>query len=147
SGAYLFSPREAMEGYLRANGRTVRHGKSRVPGERYKVTSYDRAVTCGCRRAFPHPTLVEIDALPVNGREKAMLRHKWIVDHKAELRAWHRAHHWAPNQLRHTKATEIRREHGLDAARAVLGHTSPAITEHYAELDAEQAAAVMELLG
>jgi integrase len=146
-GAYLFSPREAMEGYLRANGRAIRYGKTRVPGERYKVTSYDRAVTCACRRAFPHPAFVDIDALPVNGREKAMLRHKWIADHKAELRAWHRAHHWAPNQLRHTKATEIRREHGLDAARAVLGHTSPAITEHYAELDADKAAAVMERLG
>jgi site-specific recombinase XerC len=55
--------------------------------------------------------------------------------------------HWAPNQLRHAKATEIRREAGLDAARAVLGHRSPAVTEVYAEVDMSKAAAVMERLG
>jgi integrase len=145
--AYLFSPREAMEGYLLANGRAIRHGKKRVPGTRYKVSSFDRAVTCACRRAFPHPALVEIDALAVNAHEKAMRRHKWITGHQDDLRAWHRAHHWAPNQLRHTKATQIRREAGLDAARAVLGHTSPSITDHYAEIDADKAMSVMERLG
>ena len=51
------------------------------------------------------------------------------------------------NQLRHTKATEIRRVDGLDAARAVLGHSSTTMTETYAELDAGKAAAVMERLG
>jgi integrase len=55
--------------------------------------------------------------------------------------------HWTPNQLRHSKATEIRREVGLDAARAVLGHRSPAVTETYAELDQAKAAEVMERLG
>jgi integrase len=54
---------------------------------------------------------------------------------------------WHPHQLRHTKATEIRREAGLDAARAVLGHRSAAITEVYAELDVGRAAEVMEKLG
>ena len=38
---------------------------------------------------------------------------------------------WHLHQLRHTKATEIRREVGLDAARAVLGHRSPAVAEVY----------------
>lgn len=55
--------------------------------------------------------------------------------------------HWHPNQLRHTKATEIRREYGLDAARVVLGHRSPQITETYAELDMGRAAEVMARLG
>jgi integrase len=55
--------------------------------------------------------------------------------------------HWAPNQLRHAKATEIRREAGLDAARVVLGHRSPRITEVYAEIDVSKAAEVMERLG
>ncbi|MFT3880607.1 MAG: site-specific integrase [Gemmatales bacterium] len=36
---------------------------------------------------------------------------------------------WAPNQLRHTRATEIRQRYGLDQARAVLGHSTPIITE------------------
>jgi integrase len=55
--------------------------------------------------------------------------------------------HWNPNQLRHSAATEIRREAGLDAARAVLGHRSPQVTEVYAEIDAAKAARVMEKLG
>jgi integrase len=106
---YLFCPRESVEGYLRAKGRRIRHGRGRKPGLRYKVASYDRAIANACRRA----------GVP----------------------------HWAPNQLRHAKATEIRRESGLDAARAVLGHRSPAITEVYAEVDANKAAEVMELFG
>ena len=32
--------------------------------------------------------------------------------------------HWHPNQLRHNAATRLRREFGLDMARAVLGHSS-----------------------
>jgi integrase len=55
--------------------------------------------------------------------------------------------HWHPHQLRHTKATEIRREAGLDAARAVLGHRSPQVTEVYAEIDEQKAIAVAAKLG
>ena len=40
-----------------------------------------------------------------------------------------------PHQLRHTAATRIRKELGLDAARAVLGHRNLKITDDYAELD------------
>lgn len=54
---------------------------------------------------------------------------------------------WHPHQLRHSCATRLRREQGLEAARVVLGHTSPAVTTHYAEVDAEKARLVMERLG
>jgi integrase len=60
---------------------------------------------------------------------------------KAEVPAWH------PHQLRHTFATIVRREFGLDAARAVLGHRSPIVTEVYAELDQMKAAEVLRKLG
>jgi integrase len=60
---------------------------------------------------------------------------------KANITPWH------PNQLRHNAATRLRREFGLDAARAVLGHTSPAVTEVYAELDEAKAAEVMGRVG
>ena len=40
-----------------------------------------------------------------------------------------------PHQLRHTAATRIRKEMGLDAARAALGHRNMRITDDYAELD------------
>jgi integrase len=54
---------------------------------------------------------------------------------------------WHPNQLRHSAATQLRKEFGLDVARAVLGHSSPAVTEIYAELDLTKAAEAMERVG
>jgi integrase len=54
---------------------------------------------------------------------------------------------WAPNQLRHNAATRLRKEFGLDVARAVLGHSSPVVTEVYAELDGAKAAEAMERVG
>ena len=41
--------------------------------------------------------------------------------------------HWHPNQLRHAKATELRKEHGLEAAQVVLGHARADVTQVYAE--------------
>ncbi|MFO0964765.1 MAG: site-specific integrase [Gemmataceae bacterium] len=55
--------------------------------------------------------------------------------------------HWHPHQLRHTRATEIRRQFNIDAAKAVLGHRSAAITEVYAELDQALAVEVMAEIG
>ncbi|MBI5724646.1 MAG: tyrosine-type recombinase/integrase [Planctomycetes bacterium] len=46
--------------------------------------------------------------------------------------------HWHPHQLRHSAATRLRQEFkgkGLDVARAVLGHRSLGMADHYAELD------------
>ena len=63
------------------------------------------------------------------------------------MKRWRRAHRWHPNRLRHAKATELRRELGLDAARAVLGHSSPQATAIYAELDVSRAAEAMARLG
>ena len=61
--------------------------------------------------------------------------------------------HWHPNQLRHAFATEVRREFGLEACRAVLGHSTGArITDRYsyAALEDEtirNARAAVETLG
>jgi integrase len=54
---------------------------------------------------------------------------------------------WHPNQLRHNAATRLRKDFGLDVARAVLGHSSPVVTEVYAELDGAKAAEAMERVG
>jgi hypothetical protein len=35
----------------------------------------------------------------------------------------------------------------LETARVILGHSSPAVTETYAEIDREKAIAVMEKVG
>lgn len=40
---------------------------------------------------------------------------------------------WFPLQLRHTRATEIRRDFGIEAAQVVLGHARADVTQVYAE--------------
>jgi integrase len=49
---------------------------------------------------------------------------------------------WAPNQLRHLRATEIRKQFGLEAAQVVLGHANAVVTQIYAERDEALAAKV-----
>jgi hypothetical protein len=44
-------------------------------------------------------------------------------------------------------ATALRRDFGLEEARVVLGHTSPATTLIYAERDLDRAAAIMAAVG
>jgi integrase len=60
---------------------------------------------------------------------------------KAKVPSFH------PNQLRHDAATKLRKEFGLDVARIILGHTSPVVTEIYAEVDRDKALAVMGQFG
>lgn len=54
---------------------------------------------------------------------------------------------WHPNQLRHVAATRLRAQYGLDATRAILGHSSPVVTEVYAEVDEAKAREVMGRVG
>jgi integrase len=136
--AYLFSPREAMEHRL---AERRRNRKSKVqpsqrdrskanpkwkPGERYDTRSLYHAVSYGIRKAN-----VEAER---NAREAGTDIPEPIP-------------HWHPNQLRHNAGTRLRREFGLDVARAVLGHSSPVVTEVYAELDGSKAAEAMEKVG
>ncbi|MFM7318569.1 MAG: tyrosine-type recombinase/integrase [bacterium] len=60
---------------------------------------------------------------------------------KAGIKPWH------PNQLRHLAATNLRREYGIEVASAVLGHSSVAMTEVYAEKDATKARDAMAKSG
>ena len=50
---------------------------------------------------------------------------------------------WGPNRLRHNAATSLREQFGIEASRVILGHTSPAMTEVYAEIDCSKATAIM----
>jgi site-specific recombinase XerD len=49
------------------------------------------------------------------------------------VKAWRNDHRWMPNQLRHTFGTDVRREHGLEAAQVMLGHAKADVTQIYAE--------------
>lgn len=153
---YLFQPREVREQFD-AERRATRKSKvtpsqaartrkarpKRTPGERYQVSSYDHAVMVACDTAFsPPPPLAQGEDETYRQWRERIGAEGW-----RQVKQWRREHRWHPHQLRHAKATEIRREAGLDAARAVLGHRGPAITELYAELDIGKAAAVMERIG
>ncbi len=46
---------------------------------------------------------------------------------------------WSPHRLRHNAATNLRRQFGIEAARLILGHRSPAMTALYAEVDESKA--------
>lgn len=54
---------------------------------------------------------------------------------------------WAPNQLRHSRATELRQRFGLEAAQTVLGHRKADVTQIYAERDFALAQHVMAEVG
>jgi integrase len=54
---------------------------------------------------------------------------------------------WAPNQLRHAAATEIRKRFGLEASQVVLGHSSADVTQIYAETDRARAVEIIRQIG
>lgn len=55
--------------------------------------------------------------------------------------------HWHPHQLRHTAATLIASEAGIETARIFLGHRSLDVTRIYAADDLERVAAVVRRVG
>lgn len=55
--------------------------------------------------------------------------------------------HWHPNQLRHSFATRVRKEYGLEAAQVLLGHSRADVTQVYAERDEALAAEVATKVG
>ena len=54
---------------------------------------------------------------------------------------------WTVNQLRHTKASEVRSRYGLDGSQVILGHAHASTSEIYAELDFEKASKIAMELG
>ena len=55
--------------------------------------------------------------------------------------------HWAPNQLRHSAATKIRNQFGLEAAQAILGHSRADVTQVYAERNNRVGLEVLKQIG
>jgi integrase len=117
-------------------GTNRKRGKRlRKAGACYTTSSYRRAIHRACNKAFPWPKLA--------GRKLAAL----TDEERAELKQWQSAHRWSPNQLRHSAATNIRRQFGLEAAQVTLGHSQAAVTQVYAERDFAKAAEVARLIG
>lgn len=115
---YLFSPREgeaATNTERRRNRKTPmtpsqarrkpKKHSMRAKRDRYDTYSYRRAITYGIEQA--------------NKKRKEQDQPQ-VPD-------------WCPLQIRHSKATEVRKQHGLEAAQVALGHKNANITEVYAE--------------
>jgi integrase len=117
--------------------------RTRTPQVKFDPSSYRHAIHHACDPAFPAPP-------PLARREgesdQARLR-RLTDQQREELNQWQQAHRWHPNQLRHTRATEIRRKFGLEAAQVILGHAAADVTQVYAERDAEKAREVARLIG
>jgi integrase len=119
---YLFSPREAMEEFRRGQRRN-------------RKTPLYPSVLARPRKANPKKA--------PSDRYTTRTYHHAIGYgcRRANVASWH------PNQLRHNAATRLRRDFGLDVARAVLGHSSAVVTELYADLDAAKVIEAMERVG
>jgi integrase len=97
----------------------------RSPATCYTKDSYGRAVTRGIGKANAQRKEEATDM----GIEPMLLPH------------------WHPNQLRHSKATEVRRQFGLEAAQVSLGHAKADVTQVYAERDSALAVEVARKIG
>ena len=115
--AYLFSPKEAV-----LDLRKKLNAKNGRSGTILRVSGYRRCPSNRYTRNSYH-----------NAIYKACV--------KAKISSW------GPNRLRHNRATFIEKRFGLEAARAVLGHKSAAVTEIYVEMDLNMAAEIMDQIG
>jgi integrase len=121
-GAYLFQPREAM-----AERWAEQRRNRKTP-----LTPSQRART---RKKAPRKTPGE--------RYTPDSYRQCIVKAcgKADVPGWH------PHQLRHNAGTRLRREHGIEVARILLGHATAFTTEIYAEVDRVKAVGVVAQTG
>jgi site-specific recombinase XerD len=144
---YLFNPRRAVEERLAARAaarKTPRYPShvARNASRRVKVRTkylrpkYDRgsyglAIDRACDQAFLPPG----DLAKRRGETHAGWWGRMTADQRAAVKEWRTAHRWHPNQLRHAFATQVRKEHGLEAAQALLGYARADVTQVYAERD------------
>lgn len=129
----------------RAEKAARRKRRSRAPTDRYDVAAYRRAIARGCQQAFHMPDEYRD---PRSGTKAAKAdtadAKKW---RREKRRQWNREHIWSPNQLRHTAATRLRKEYGLEAAQVILGHATLTVTQVYAEKNIEAARKIMAEVG
>jgi integrase len=118
---YLFQPREAMAEYQEKR-RAARRTKVQPSQQNRRKRAPKRAP----RERYTRMTYARAIR---NGCRKANVPH------------------WHPNQLRHSVASKIRQELGLEASQVVLGHSRADVTQIYAERDATLARKAMERLG
>ncbi len=159
SDEYCFSPAEselARNALRRAQRespmtpsqrlRKPKADRARPAKNRYTCTSYRRAVKRAGELAFGMPDELRNirKALKNMPQPKQHTERKRLSDEAGE---WRKLNLWTPNQLRHSRATLIREEYGIEAAQVVLGHSDCEITRVYAERDFAKAAGIMSVIG
>lgn len=106
-------------------------------GKAYSPESLRNAVMAACEKAFECPPELRMRNLTKRKRETD----RQLKARKDRAKQWREEHCWTPGQLRHTKATEVRRHSDLETAQQILGHSSKQTTErYYAEMDFSRAA-------
>jgi integrase len=164
--AFLFSPAEAEaerraeltrqrrtpRGYGNSVGTNRSDMPEREPGDHYTTPSYARAITRACDAAFPPPEHLRRQRVKGSRGTRMETEQELLArltePEREELKRWRDEHRWHPHQLRHTAATDIRREFGLEHAQVMLGHSSAEITEAvYAERDLQKAMEVARRVG
>lgn len=153
---YLFSPRKAVAemNAARSAARKTRKPPSEARrmaakkknhryNDRYSTVRYGIAIARACDRAFPAPEPL--------AQRKGETRKQWKTRmtpaQRAELKKWQDAHGWTPNQLRHSYATRVRKQFGLEAAQVALGHARADVTQIYAEKNEAVAVNIAEAIG
>jgi integrase len=110
------------------NVRKRKRRRRRPPGSAYTPESYAQAIDRACVRAYPPPAPL--------ARLTGETASEWNVrlgpKELAELKAWRQAHRFHPHQVRHRAAVEFRTKYGIEACRALLGHSFAAMSDHYA---------------
>jgi integrase len=157
--AYLFSPARSVEelraersatrktprypSHLARNAAKRKKNPKRQPDAKYNRNSYGVAIDRACDKAFP-------PAPPVARRADESVR-AWLARlteaERQAVKAWQKAHRWHPNRIRHTVATQVRRQHELEAAQVLLGRSRADVTQIYAERNQELAADVAAKIG
>jgi integrase len=91
-----------------------------------------QAIARACQRAFPHP---ELSGIP---------KSKLTAKQRATLKAWDKAHRWAPNQLRDSALQAAKDIEGHDGAQALGGHRCSSTTDTYAKATERRAKQVAQ---
>jgi integrase len=133
--------------------RRPKPNRKRAPAGRYAVTSYRNAIYRACDRAYPLPDRLsprrKEDGENGKGAKKESRAEWWgrlTADEREAVRAWRREHRWHPNQLRHSRATELR-GYGLDVVKTILGHSKVETSQVYAEKDMQAAMELVSRIG
>jgi integrase len=140
---YLFSPRDAEE------WRNERRAVHRNPDRKTKV--YPSEIRARERRKASakkrKPLRAKRDKYDVDSYRRAITYAIKKLNAERERDGLERIPKWCPLQLRHSRATEIRKEFGIEAAQVSLGHAHADVTQVYAQRNLELAIDVAKKTG